>query len=68
MTLTTKEIEAVENCEHCGQAFDVSLPDYDEHRYVCEEKECQQVVCWDCKEMDKYGSDRCPDHHHLNEH
>lgn len=56
---TLMDIESTELCEHCNQRFDVSLPDTDEHRYVCEG--CDLVICWDCKEMDKHGNDWCPE-------
>jgi len=59
--ITLQEMEDVETCDHCGQAFNVSLPDEDEHRYVCEEITCQAVICFDCKNFDVYGNDWCPD-------
>lgn len=57
--LTQAEVDAVEDCEYCGQRFDVSLPDSDEHRYECEEPTCRIVVCWDCRIMDEAGNNFC---------
>ena len=48
-----------DGCEVCYQAFDVSLPDTDAHWYWC--CGCDAVCCFDCKNMDRVGNDRCPD-------
>ena len=46
------------DCENCGQDFDVSLPDTDDHWYEC--AGCDAVICFDCKNMDAVGEDWCP--------
>jgi hypothetical protein len=47
-------------CDNCNGRFDVSLPDDDEHVYVCEC--CEAEVCYECRCTDEYGiTDCCPD-------